>query len=121
LREELKAAIDADAESYDLVMKAYKAAKTGAETQGEALIQAGLKQATSVPLAVAEKSREVGKIAASLGGVTNPNMKSDLTTAQALATAAVTGALANVDINLASVKDAGFTEDVRARVRTIKA
>src|SRR5207302_5522558 len=30
LREELKAAIDADAESYNLVMKAYKQAKTDA-------------------------------------------------------------------------------------------
>ena len=32
-------------------------------------------------------------------------MKSDLTTASALARAAVDGALANVEINLASIKD----------------
>ena len=30
LREELKAAVDADAEAYNLVMKAYKAAKESA-------------------------------------------------------------------------------------------
>ena len=35
-------------------------------------------------------------------------MKSDLTTATALARAAIEGALANVEINLESLKDAAF-------------
>src|SRR6202453_1216965 len=120
LREDLKAAIDADAAAYDTVMKAYKAAKTVTGTENGTLIEAGLKQATSVPLAVAENSSKVGMIVASLDGITNPNMKSDLTTAQALATAAVTGALANVEINLASMKDAGFAGEIRARVKAIQ-
>src|SRR6202522_4768156 len=120
LQEDLKAAIDADAAAYDTVMKAYKAAKTVTGTENGTLIEAGLKQATSVPLAVAENSSKVGMIVASLDGITNPNMKSDLTTAQALATAAVTGALANVEINLASMKDAGFAGEIRARVKAIQ-
>jgi glutamate formiminotransferase/formiminotetrahydrofolate cyclodeaminase len=115
LREELKAAIDADAESYNSVMKAYKLAKTASHEEGEALIEAGLKQAASVPLGVAEKSHEVAKIASSLEAITNPNMKSDLTTAQALARAAITGALANVEINLASLKDPAFAAEMRKR------
>jgi glutamate formiminotransferase/formiminotetrahydrofolate cyclodeaminase len=119
LREELKAAIDADAESYNSVMKAYKLAKT--ETDGEVLIDVALKQATSVPLSVAEKAREVAKIAQSLEGITNPNMKSDLTTALALAQAAISGALANVEINLASVKDAGFVAEMGKRADRLKA
>jgi len=53
LREELKAAIDADAESYNLVMKAYKAAKES--SGGDTAINAALKQATSVPLAWLKK------------------------------------------------------------------
>jgi glutamate formiminotransferase / formiminotetrahydrofolate cyclodeaminase len=119
LREELKAAIDADAESYNSVMKAYKGAKTVSAQEGEALIEAGLKQATNVPLGVAEKSREVARMAASLEAITNPNMKSDLTTAQALARAAITGALANVEINLASLKDQPFAATVRMRTDVI--
>ncbi|MGC2550077.1 MAG: glutamate formimidoyltransferase [Candidatus Sulfotelmatobacter sp.] len=115
LREELKAAIDADAEAYNSVMKAYKLAKTMSEKEGEALIEAALKQATSVPLSVAEKAQEVARIAASLEGITNPNMKSDLTTAEALARAAVTGALANVEINLTSMKDQAFVAEVRKK------
>src|SRR5277367_638171 len=113
LREELKAAIDADAEAYDAVMKAYKQAKESAD--GDQGIEAALKQATSVPLGVAEKAREVAAIAEKLGPMTNPNMKSDLITAKALARAAVEGALANVEINIASIKDAGFVGEVRRR------
>src|SRR6202522_2763207 len=120
LREELKAAIDADAESYNSVMKAYKQAKTVNEREGQMLIEAALKQATSIPLGVAEKAQEVARIAASLEGITNPNMKSDLTTAQALARAAIAGALANVEINLASNKDAGFVEEMRKRASAVK-
>jgi glutamate formiminotransferase / formiminotetrahydrofolate cyclodeaminase len=113
LREELKAAIDADAESFNLVMKAYKQAKESAD--GDKAIESALKQATSVPLGVAEKARELVGIAEKLGPMTNPNMKSDLTTAKALAQAAIQGALANVEINLESIKDVGFVAEVRKR------
>lgn len=116
LREELKAAIDADAESYNSVLKAYKQAKTAAdEKSGEVMIEAALKQATKVPLSVAEKAHEIGQIVKSLDPITNPNMKSDLTTARALAGAAMDGALDNVEINLASSKDDAFATEVRGR------
>lgn len=120
LREELKASVDADAESYNSVMKAYKAAKSAAdEKAGEAMIEAALKEATAVPLSVAEKAHQVERMAKSLEPITNPNMKSDLTTAAALATAAITGALANVEINLASIKDQAFAGQVRQRTSKI--
>jgi glutamate formiminotransferase len=115
LREELKAAVDADAESYNAVMKAYKQAREAADA--EAIVEAALKQATSVPLAVAERAREVRDLVGKLGPVTNPNMKSDLTTASALARAAIEGALANVEINLASIKDEAFVREMWERAR----
>jgi glutamate formiminotransferase / formiminotetrahydrofolate cyclodeaminase len=120
LREELKAAVDADAESYNSVMAAYKGARSASdEKSGEALIDAALREATAVPLGVAEKAHELQGIVRSLGPITNPNMKSDLTTADALAKAAMTGALANVDINLTSLKDPAFAEQVRGRTAAI--
>jgi glutamate formiminotransferase len=118
LREELKAAIDADAESYNQVMAAYKQAKTS--TNGDALIDTALKGATSVPLATAEKAREVAELVGSLRPITNPNMESDLTVAVALAEAAVKGALANVEINLGSLKDAGFSSVIRSKVARLQ-
>ncbi|HET7206433.1 MAG TPA: glutamate formimidoyltransferase [Terriglobales bacterium] len=118
LREKLKASIDADAESFNSVMKAYKQAKESAN--GDGIIDAALRQATSVPLSVAEKAREVIAIAESLKPITNPNMKSDLTTAIALARAAMEGALANVEINLESIKDQTFVGETRQRAAAVK-
>ena len=118
LREELKSAIDMDAEAYNVVMKAYKAAKES--SHGDAAIDAALKQATSVPLGVVQKVVEVAKTAADLKAITNPNMKSDLTTAIALAKAALEGALANVEINLLSLKDEAFVADTRKRVEMLR-
>jgi formiminotetrahydrofolate cyclodeaminase len=124
LREDLKSAIDADAESYNVVMKAYKSAKSpdgnANAHEGDAAISSALKQATSVPLGVAEKVVEVTKVATNLKPITNPNMKSDLTTAIALAKAALEGALANVEINLDSLKDEGFAAETRKRVAALK-
>jgi len=118
LREELKAAIDADAESYNSVMKAYKQAKASANADG--LIDAALKHATSVPLSVAQQAREVAEITERLKPITNPNMGSDLTTARALARAAIEGALANVEINLESMKDAAFAGEVRKKAAALQ-
>jgi glutamate formiminotransferase/formiminotetrahydrofolate cyclodeaminase len=116
MREELKAAIDADAESYNTVMKAYKAAKDSPE--GGKLINAALKEATSVPLGVAQRAAELTDWVAKLRPITNPNMASDLTTATALARAALEGALANVEINLDSTKPE--TEEERAFVSSTR-
>jgi formiminotetrahydrofolate cyclodeaminase len=73
-----------------------------------------------VPLSVAERAREVRDWAEKLGPVTNPNMKSDLTTAVALARAAIAGALANVEINLGSMKDQEFVREMRERAGSLK-
>jgi glutamate formiminotransferase/formiminotetrahydrofolate cyclodeaminase len=119
LREELKAAVDKDAESYNAVMKAYRQAK--ADPAGaDMLVDAALKLATVVPLSVAEKAYEVAEITQTLFALSNPNMKSDLTTAEALARAAITGALANVEINLAALKEQAFAAEVRKRMDLIK-
>ena len=118
LREELKAAIDADAASYNAVMKAYKAARESEDSA--ALINAALREAATVPLRVAERAAEVAQIAATLGAISSPMMKSDLTTSIALAAAAIQGALANVHINLDSMEagsadDEAFAKNMRIR------
>jgi glutamate formiminotransferase/formiminotetrahydrofolate cyclodeaminase len=124
LREELKAAIDADAESYNEVRKAYRAAKDSAD--GSKLIVSALRQATNAPIGVAEKVVEVRRIANELKPITNPNMGSDLTTAIALANAGLEGSLANVQINLDSLEhesdeDGSFVTRTRNRAEALKA
>jgi glutamate formiminotransferase len=129
LRVDLKAAIDADAASYEAVMKAYKAAKEAGDG-GKVLVNAALREAAEVPLGVAERAAEVGRIAEGLRGKTSPMMASDLTTAIALAGAAITGALANVEINVGSiaepgtelsVEDAAFVTETRKRAAGLTA
>jgi glutamate formiminotransferase/formiminotetrahydrofolate cyclodeaminase len=128
VREEFKSAINADAESYNVVMKAYRAAKDSPNESKEGVrgINASLRQATSVPLNVAEHAIEVNELALRLKPITNPHMISDLTTAIALAKAAVTGALANVDINLDSIKPdspeiSAFVSQTRLRAEALGA
>jgi formiminotetrahydrofolate cyclodeaminase len=123
LRESLKAAIDADAESYNAVMSAYKQAKadSGKGSDRDFVIEQALKGATSVPLSVAEQASEVAKMVETLKPITSPNMASDLTVASALAKAAVTGALANVEINLAELRDQAFVSATRARAAGLRA
>ena len=113
IREELKASVDADAAAFHEVMAAFKKLKEHPEAQAE--VDAATRKATLVPLTVAERSREVRKILESLRGMTNPKMASDITTGIALANAAVEGALANVEINLAELGDGIFVEQVKER------
>jgi formiminotetrahydrofolate cyclodeaminase len=119
LREQFKASIDADAESFNEVMAAFKKTKEHPEAQAE--VEAATKKATLVPMVVAERAKETRQILESLRPITNPKMASDLTVGVALAGAAITGALANVEINLGDLKDETFLADVRQRVQAVRA
>ena len=118
LREQCKASIDADAESFNEVMAAFKKAKDHPEAQSE--IEAATKKATLVPLTVAECAKEVRQVIESLRPITNPKMASDLGVGASLARAAIEGALANVEINLNDIKDDAFLVDVKKRVDAVK-
>ncbi len=118
LREELKAAVDADAAAFNALMKAFKQAREAAGNNG-AVAQA-TKGAIDVPLRVAEACHEVAEITEHLKPITNPNMASDLTVASALAAAAIEGALANVEINLQSLEDVAYASGVRQRAEAVK-
>jgi len=123
LRDELKAAIDADSASYQAVVAAYKAHKTATPEAGAAGIAKALRGATGIPLRVSEAAAAVASMSESLRAKTNPKMASDLTVAIALARAAAEGALANVEINLDSFEvgtEAEFVSDIRAKVAEIR-
>jgi formiminotetrahydrofolate cyclodeaminase len=119
MREQFKSSIDADAESYNSVMRAYKEAKSASEVDGQTAIDAALKLAAEVPLSVAEQAKELLTLVESLKPITNPNMASDLTVAAALSRAAIEGALANVAINVESIKDAGIGEGLKKRAAAV--
>jgi glutamate formiminotransferase / formiminotetrahydrofolate cyclodeaminase len=118
LREEFKAAIDEDANSYKEVMAAFKAAKDGGN--GAGAINAAMRKATLVPYGVAERAVETARILESLRPITNPKMASDLTVGLTLSRATLEGALANVEINLADSEDQAFVSEMRTKVAALK-
>ncbi len=123
LREELKAAIDADAKSYEAVVSAYKAQKNVPPAEGSRAVADALRGAAEVPLHVAGAAAEVVTLVAELRPKTNPRMASDLTVANALAQAAAEGAMANVEINLESLEPGAagaFLEQTRARLAELR-
>jgi formiminotetrahydrofolate cyclodeaminase len=115
LREKLLAAVDEDTEAYNAVSQAYKLPRsTDAEkAERNAAIQAALKQATEVPLAVAQAAMETSHLAVIAIQKSNPNVASDARVARLLADAAREGAVANVEINLGSITDSDFVSRVK--------
>lgn len=118
LREKFKASIDADAESFNEVMAAFKKAKDHPDAQAQ--VETATQKATTIPLTVAEQAKEVSLLLESLRPITNPKMASDLGVGIGLARAAAEGALANVEINLADLKDEIFMADVKKRVAAVR-
>jgi glutamate formiminotransferase len=127
---ELRAAIDADAASYQAVVAASKARKNASASQAQAAGESmalALLGAAGVPLRVAQCAAEVGALVQALRARTSPRMGSDLTVAMALARAAMEGALANVEINLDSLQEedaaegrAAFIAETRATVAELR-
>jgi formiminotetrahydrofolate cyclodeaminase len=89
----------ADAESYGLVLDAYREPDPETRT---ARVRDALSGAADVPLAVAEVGSEVAGVAARLVEEGNPNLEGDAITAVLLSEAGVRAAVRLVGINLAT-------------------
>jgi formiminotetrahydrofolate cyclodeaminase len=114
LRKELLELADEDCQVYEGVMETYRTDKK--ELGRLRKIQKALKKAAEVPLKTAQKSVEVVKLVSFCAREGNQNAISDARVGVELATAAVYSALENVRINLESIKDSKFNEDVRGEI-----
>lgn len=120
--EDLLAAIDEDAESYDRVMAAFRLPK---ESEAERLarenaIQEALKGAAVIPFRTAEKTCEVMELLDELAEIGNPNALSDTATGAQMALAALRGACYNVEINLRSITDPEFIKEYREKISELR-
>ena len=120
--EELAHAIDQDAASYDAVMAAFKLPQgDAAETkEREQAIQKATRGASEVPLQVAERTVTLFERLGQLASIAAASMKSDLEVARLMAAAGAKGALANVEINLDSITDAGYVASMRERLSALR-
>jgi glutamate formiminotransferase len=118
----LTAAIDLDAASYDAVMHAFKLPQGNADEirQRDDAIQKATRGAAEVPLTVAERTVALFESLKQLEGIAAASMKSDLQVARLMASAGAFGALANVEINLDTLKDAGYVAATREKVAALR-
>jgi glutamate formiminotransferase/formiminotetrahydrofolate cyclodeaminase len=120
--EELTAAIDRDADSYDEVMTAFKLPHgDAAETKWrEEAIQIATRAAAEVPLEVADRTVALFERLGQLAAIAAASMKSDLDVARWMAAAGAKGALANVEINLDGIKDSEYVAATRERISALR-
>jgi formiminotetrahydrofolate cyclodeaminase len=105
-------AVRQDAEAYEGVRAAYKRPK---EERGPH-VEKALHQASIVPLEVAERAAALKQRLITLAATVPQKFSSDVKTAEYLAGAALMGALANVRINLGSMKEESLIADIRQRL-----
>ncbi|MGH2447027.1 MAG: cyclodeaminase/cyclohydrolase family protein [Chloroflexota bacterium] len=107
--------IQQDADAYQGVATAMALPKStdGEKQRRSANIQAGLKHAAEPPLEIMRVASEAVMLARELLPIGNTSAVSDLGTAALFGRAAYHAARLNVEINLASVRDAGWVQDTR--------
>lgn len=118
LRHELVDLLEADVQVYTSVSKAYRMPReTGEEKAARrAAIQAALKDATAVPMKVAEACVKVLDLCIPAAEKGNVNAVSDAGVAALMAEAGLRSAALNVLINLGAIRDEDFVERERARL-----
>jgi formiminotetrahydrofolate cyclodeaminase len=121
-RTRLQSAIAADAAAYDAVIAAFRLPRSTDEEKARRsdAIQAATREAARVPLQIAEESTAVLALAERAVGRTNPNAASDIAVAALLAGAAIESAAANVEVNLASLKDRAVAAEMGARLAAVR-
>jgi formiminotetrahydrofolate cyclodeaminase len=122
LREKLTAAIDRDADAYSAVMAAFKLPKaTDPEKElRQQEIQKAIKQAALVPLEVANHAVKVIDLAGRAVNSGNKNAVTDGVVAAMNARTAALAALYNVKINLVSIEDDEFVEELTRKINNLE-
>lgn len=107
--------IDRDSEAYDHVFGCFKLPKSTDEEKAarSAAIQEATRFAALVPMQVARNACELMEIIADVARLGNQNAITDACVAMMAARSAVLGALLNVRINLGSLKDKTFVDELK--------
>jgi glutamate formiminotransferase len=111
-RQFFAAAVKRDAASYEGVRAAYKRPKD----ERAPFVEQALHEAAAVPLEVAERATALRERLRALAATAPAKFGSDIETAQGLAQAGIEGALANVRINIASMKDQSLIAGLQERL-----
>jgi methenyltetrahydrofolate cyclohydrolase len=122
LKDELLAGIDGDGHSYLGIVNAFKLPKSN-ETEMQVrnqAVQEATKDAARFSLAIGQNCLQVMEFAMHVIQCGNPNAASESLACGLLSYAGVYSALATVEINLASIHDGPFVQELLAISVTIK-
>lgn len=121
-REKFLEDIDRDSNSFNKVMEAFSMPKNTDEEKEarKAAIQEGMKGAALVPLEIAEDAYNIMSICEEVVVNGNQNAVTDGAVAAMMARTAVLSALYNVKINLGSIKDESFVEELSQKVSDLE-
>jgi len=120
--EKLKKGIDLDTEAFNGVITAMRLPKKTTEEKVARLaaIQQGYKYATLVPMDTAETCVKVIKELLEVAEIGNPNSASDVGVGALMAYAGFEGAALNVNINLPSIKDDAFRDELFQKIINLR-
>lgn len=123
LRAELPELLEADTQVYGRVMAAYRLPRKTDEDKAARrhAIQEALREASEVPLAIADRCAQVVDLALPAAQHGNNWAVSDAGVGALLAEACMHAALLNVSINMASIEDADYVADLRERMTALTA
>lgn len=122
-RQRFVLSIDRDAEAFNRVVVAFGLPKATDEQRRErsAAVQEAFREAARVPLEVARDAETVLDLAGLVVEKGNRNAVTDGLVGAMMARTAVLSALYNVRINLDSIRDKPFVQEVRKEVEAIRA
>ncbi len=117
IRGEMTKLVDLDAEAFNAIIKAYGFKKSTDEERHirTEAIQASLRKAAEVPMRVIELAVKALSLASEAGKIGNKNVLSDIAVAGVMLNAAVDAAWFNVSVNLDSIKDEKFCDEMSGR------
>lgn len=122
LRQLLLEAMQADTEAFSLYMDAVALPKNTEEEKAirREAMQNGLKAAAMTPLKVAEVISTIFGMIEVVIKKGNPNAVTDALVASMMARSGILGALFNVKVNLASIKDEAFVAEVEQQLKALE-
>lgn len=116
-RDVLEQLADDDSDAFQEVMGAFKLEEGPERTEA---IQTAMKHAASVPMDTATRCLAITELAATVAEIGNPNAVTDAGAGGLLGHAAMEAALFNVEINLTSIDDEHFVEEMTADVEDFR-
>lgn len=114
----LLAMIDADAEAFAPLARAYSLPKD--DPDREAVLEEALDRAAASPMRIAELCCEVIELLEGCAAMGSPLVLSDAASGAALAEGALHAAVINVKVNTALMRDRGRAEELNARADALE-